>query len=226
MSSDPQNDVHGTIDPQGGDAPGRSRDNRRLHLIALGQALIEHDLREHPYPDLSLVSERLRGADAVFSNLETTLRPEGTAACVRAVIEHNLLYGGPQRLWYWGPMFRHERPQKGRFRQFHQVGVEALGFPGPDVDAEHLVIEDWALYPWKAQELAWDKCRTARGIGALSYICDAAGVPYTLQPAKIKDQAVAAGAEAYFKKPLHENRHLHDSIMHAVYFQVTNGVGV
>ena len=68
------------------------------------------------------------------------LRPEGTAACVRAVIEHNLLYGGPQRLWYWGPMFRHERPQKGRFRQFHQVGVEALGFPGPDIDAEHLTM--------------------------------------------------------------------------------------
>jgi histidyl-tRNA synthetase len=69
-----------------------------------------------------------------------TLRPEGTAACVRAVIEHNLLYGGPQRLWYWGPMFRHERPQKGRFRQFHQVGVEALGFPGSDIDAEHLTM--------------------------------------------------------------------------------------
>ncbi|MBI3045803.1 MAG: histidine--tRNA ligase [Betaproteobacteria bacterium] len=68
------------------------------------------------------------------------LRPEGTASCVRAVIEHNLLYGGPQRLWYWGPMFRHERPQKGRYRQFHQVGVEALGFPGPDIDAEHLVM--------------------------------------------------------------------------------------
>ncbi len=68
------------------------------------------------------------------------LRPEGTAACVRAVIEHNLLYGGPQRLWYWGPMFRHERPQKGRFRQFHQVGVEALGFPGSDIDAEHLTM--------------------------------------------------------------------------------------
>ena len=68
------------------------------------------------------------------------LRPEGTAACVRAVIEHNLLYGGPQRLWYWGPMFRHERPQKGRFRQFHQVGVEALGFPGSDIDAEHVTM--------------------------------------------------------------------------------------
>jgi histidyl-tRNA synthetase len=69
-----------------------------------------------------------------------TLRPEGTAACARAVIEHNLLYGGPQRLWYSGPMFRHERPQKGRYRQFHQIGVEAFGFPGPDIDAEHLVM--------------------------------------------------------------------------------------
>ena len=69
-----------------------------------------------------------------------TLRPEGTASCVRAVIEHNLLYNGTQRVFYIGPMFRHERPQKGRYRQFHQVGVEALGFPGPDVDAEHMVM--------------------------------------------------------------------------------------
>jgi len=69
-----------------------------------------------------------------------TLRPEGTASCVRAVIEHNLLYNGAQRLFYVGPMFRHERPQKGRYRQFHQVGVEALGFPGPDVDVEHMVM--------------------------------------------------------------------------------------
>ena len=69
-----------------------------------------------------------------------TLRPEGTASCVRAAIEHNLLYPGPQRLFYVGPMFRHERPQKGRYRQFHQVGVEALGFAGPDVDAEHMVM--------------------------------------------------------------------------------------
>jgi histidyl-tRNA synthetase len=69
-----------------------------------------------------------------------TLRPEATASCVRAVLEHNLLYAGTQRLWYQGPMFRHERPQKGRYRQFHQMGVEALGFPGPDIDAEHLVM--------------------------------------------------------------------------------------
>ncbi len=69
-----------------------------------------------------------------------TLRPEGTAACVRAVLEHNLLYGNPQRLWYEGPMFRHERPQKGRYRQFHQIGAEAIGFGGPDVDAEQILI--------------------------------------------------------------------------------------
>ena len=69
-----------------------------------------------------------------------TLRPEGTASCVRAALEHNLLYGGPQRLYYSGPMFRHERPQKGRYRQFHQVGVEALGYGGPDIDAELIVM--------------------------------------------------------------------------------------
>jgi len=67
---------------------------------------------------------------------DLTLRPEGTASCVRAAIEHSLLHDGPKRLWYSGPMFRHERPQKGRYRQFHQYGVEALGFAGPDVDAE------------------------------------------------------------------------------------------
>jgi histidyl-tRNA synthetase len=69
-----------------------------------------------------------------------TLRPEGTASAVRSVIQHNLLYDGGKRLWYMGPMFRHERPQKGRYRQFHQVGVEALGFAGPDVDAELIVM--------------------------------------------------------------------------------------
>ncbi len=69
-----------------------------------------------------------------------TLRPEGTAGVVRAVVQHNLLYEGPKRLFYVGPMFRHERPQKGRYRQFHQVGVEALGFAGPDVDAEVILM--------------------------------------------------------------------------------------
>lgn len=71
---------------------------------------------------------------------QLTLRPEGTAGCVRACIEHGLLYNQTQRLWYTGPMFRHERPQKGRYRQFHQLGVEAFGFFSPDIDAEMIVM--------------------------------------------------------------------------------------
>ena len=69
-----------------------------------------------------------------------TLRPEATAGVVRAAIEHSLLYDGGKRLYYMGPMYRHERPQRGRYRQFHQVGVEALGFAGPDVDAEVILM--------------------------------------------------------------------------------------
>lgn len=69
-----------------------------------------------------------------------TLRPEGTAGCVRAGIENGLIYNQEQRLWYMGPMFRHERPQKGRYRQFHQVGVEVFGLQGPDVDAELIMM--------------------------------------------------------------------------------------
>lgn len=80
-----------------------------------------------------------------------TLRPEGTAGVVRAVTEHSLLYEGGKRLYYIGPMFRHERPQKGRYRQFHQVGVEALGFPGPDVDAEIILM---CRSLWRALGLA------------------------------------------------------------------------
>ncbi|MBI1398424.1 MAG: histidine--tRNA ligase [Betaproteobacteria bacterium] len=78
-------------------------------------------------------TDRLNGDDL-------TLRPEGTASCARAAIQHSLLYAGPQRLWYSGPMFRHERPQKGRYRQFHQFGVEALGLTGPDIDAELIIM--------------------------------------------------------------------------------------
>jgi histidyl-tRNA synthetase len=69
-----------------------------------------------------------------------TLRPEGTAGCVRAGVEHGLLHNQQQRLWYMGPMFRHERPQKGRFRQFHQIGVETFGFAGPDIDVELILM--------------------------------------------------------------------------------------
>ena len=69
-----------------------------------------------------------------------SLRPEGTAGCVRACLEHNLIYNQEQRLWYMGPMFRHERPQKGRYRQFHQLGLEVFGLNGPDIDAEIILL--------------------------------------------------------------------------------------
>jgi histidyl-tRNA synthetase len=83
-----------------------------------------------------------------------TLRPEATAGIVRAMIEHNALYNGPLRLWTIGPMFRHERPQKGRYRQFHQLDVEALGFAGPDVDAEMILV---ARALWRELGLVEDR---------------------------------------------------------------------
>lgn len=71
---------------------------------------------------------------------QLTLRPEGTAGCVRAAIEHGWIYNNEQRLWYMGPMFRHERPQKGRYRQFHQAGVEVFGIANPEIDAELIIL--------------------------------------------------------------------------------------
>jgi histidyl-tRNA synthetase len=87
-----------------------------------------------------IVEKEMYSFEDRLNGEQLTLRPEGTASCVRAVIQHNLLYNAPQRLWYMGPMFRHERPQKGRYRQFHQVGVESLGYDGPDMDAEHIIM--------------------------------------------------------------------------------------
>ena len=87
-----------------------------------------------------IVEKEMYSFEDSLNGEQLTLRPEGTAAAVRAVIEHNLLYDGPKRLWYTGPMFRHERPQRGRYRQFHQLGIEALGFAGPDIDAEIILM--------------------------------------------------------------------------------------
>jgi histidyl-tRNA synthetase len=93
-----------------------------------------------------IVEKEMYTFEDLLNGESLTLRPEGTASCVRAVLQHNLLYAGALRLSYMGPMFRHERPQKGRYRQFHQVGVEALGFEGPDIDAEQIVM---AARLWK-----------------------------------------------------------------------------
>ena len=98
-----------------------------------------------------IVEKEMYSFEDRLNGEQLTLRPENTAGVVRAVAEHNLLYDGGKRLYYMGPMFRHERPQRGRYRQFHQIGAEALGFAGPDVDAELILLAD-AL--WKELGLA------------------------------------------------------------------------
>ena len=87
-----------------------------------------------------IVEKEMYSFEDALNGDHLTLRPESTAGVVRAVLEHNLTYDGPKRLWYAGPMFRHERPQRGRYRQFHQIGAEAVGFVGPDIDAELIML--------------------------------------------------------------------------------------
>ena len=87
-----------------------------------------------------IVEKEMYSFEDSMNGDQLTLRPEGTASVVRAVLEHNLVYDGPRRLWYKGPMFRHERPQRGRYRQFFQFGAEAIGFSGPDIDAEMIMM--------------------------------------------------------------------------------------
>lgn len=89
-----------------------------------------------------IVEKEMYSFEDRLNGEQLTLRPENTAGVVRAVAEHSLLYDGGKRLYYMGPMFRHERPQRGRYRQFHQIGAEALGFAGPDVDAEIILLAD------------------------------------------------------------------------------------
>jgi histidyl-tRNA synthetase len=89
-----------------------------------------------------IVEKEMYSFEDRLNGEQLTLRPENTAGVVRAVNEHSLLYDGGKRLYYLGPMFRHERPQRGRYRQFHQIGAEALGFAGPDVDAEIILLAD------------------------------------------------------------------------------------
>lgn len=89
-----------------------------------------------------IVEKEMYSFEDRLNGEQLTLRPENTAGVVRAVAEHSLLYDGGKRLYYMGAMFRHERPQRGRYRQFHQIGAEALGFSGPDVDAEIILLAD------------------------------------------------------------------------------------
>ena len=95
---------------------------------------------------------------------QLTLRPEGTAGCVRAAIEHGWIYNNEQRLWYMGPMFRHERPQKGRYRQFHQAGVEVFGIASPEIDAELIIL---TARLWKALGIDQHVSLQLNSIGSL-----------------------------------------------------------
>jgi histidyl-tRNA synthetase len=127
------------------------------HLRELAQSYQYHEIRT-PVVESTDLFKRSIGevTDIVEKEMYTfddrngdslSLRPEGTACCVRAGNEHGLLYNQQQRLWYMGPMFRHERPQKGRYRQFHQFGAEAYGFEGPDIDVELIMM---GARLWKA----------------------------------------------------------------------------
>ncbi len=87
-----------------------------------------------------IVEKEMYSFEDKLNGDKLTMRPENTAGVVRAAIEHSLLYNGGKRLYYMGPMFRHERPQRGRYRQFHQIGAEALGFGGPELDAEVILM--------------------------------------------------------------------------------------
>ena len=110
-------------------------DNIRMPLVEATDLFVR-SVGEHT----DIVEKEMYAWEDALNGDRLTLRPEGTAGCVRAVIEHSLTYNGPQRLWYSGAMFRHENVQKGRQRQFHQIGAEAFGFAGPDVDAEQIVM--------------------------------------------------------------------------------------
>ena len=140
--------VRGMHDTLPGDTPGWRRLERTVQSVL--RSYCYREIRLPIIEKTELFSRSIgAGTDIVNKEMYTfrdrngellTLRPEGTAGCVRALLQHGLLYSGPQRVWYQGPMFRHERPQKGRQRQFFQVGAEAFGIASPDIDAELILI--------------------------------------------------------------------------------------
>lgn len=128
------------------------------------------------------------------------------------------------KLWRVADLLDHlvcnDVPVAEENEDIHEAWVDGRG------EIERVVCEDFRIYPWKAKDLAWDQVRTARLIGALTFLCHKHDVEFILQPAKIKERAVAGGAEELFSTPLHENRHANDSIMHGSYYVqvVLNGV--
>ena len=140
--------VRGMHDTLPGEAPGWSLLEQTLQSVL--QSYCYQEIRL-PILEKTELFSRSIGTDTDIVNKEMytfqdrngeslTLRPEGTAGCVRLLLQHGLIYSGPQRIWYQGPMFRHERPQKGRLRQFHQLGAEAFGIDSADIDAEIIML--------------------------------------------------------------------------------------
>lgn len=136
--------------------------------------------------------------------------------------EHLLVDAGTSSLWDFIHAFAHAMGVTGA----GQRSVADVSLVQMLMGCEKLVYENWRIYPWKAQELSWDECRTARGIGALEFICQQAGIPYESQGADTKDTAEAAGAADLFLRPLDENRHANDSIRHGVVQALTQGKAV
>ena len=140
--------VRGMHDTLPGEASGWNLLERTLQSVL--QSYCYQEIR-FPILEKTVLFSRGIGAGTDIVNKEMytfqdrngeslTLRPEGTAGCVRVLLQHGLIYSGPQRIWYQGPMFRHERPQKGRLRQFHQLGAEAFGIDSADIDAEIIML--------------------------------------------------------------------------------------
>ena len=164
--------VRGMHDTLPGDAPGWRRLEQTVQSV-----LRSYCYREIRFPIIEkteLFSRSIgAGTDIVNKEMYTfqdrngeflTLHPEGTAGCVRALIQHGLIHSGPQKVWYQGPMFRHERPQKGRQRQFHQVGAEAFGIESPDIDAELILV---CARIWNALGIN-DVCLELNSLGSYS----------------------------------------------------------
>lgn len=134
-----------------------------------------------------------------------------------------LLGGSTEKMWLfaddvWLALQEDEGPLSTASEVWLRPGVEPEDNAGP---IGRIVCEDFRIYPWECKNLAWDQVRTARLIGALTFMARLKGIPFVLQGAKIKDRAVKGGAEQYFYRPLHENRHVNDSIMHYVFFTQT-----
>ena len=141
-----------------------------------------------------------------------------------------LLGAGTTKLWSFGDdVWAALSSQDGRGQTTYSELIDPEAAWVLDGREEHvglpyqqIVVEDWRLYPWKLKSLGWDQCRTARLIGSLTQAARFFGLDFHLQPASIKEQAMIAGAEEFFYRPLHENRHQNDSLMHWVWYNTNN----